>query len=90
MAISWVCWADLAIERWCTVRLVLGGDLAAVEFQLQAAVEIDPQMRLSGFTRRVRRVWHGIALILIEESPKQIINSAIHLGNPSSDRKSRP
>ncbi len=46
MAISWVCWADLAIERWCTVRLVLGGDLAAVEFQLQAAVEIDPQMRL--------------------------------------------
>ena len=28
-------------------------DLAAVKFQLQAMVEIDPQMRLSGFTRRV-------------------------------------
>ena len=32
------------------------GNLAAVELQLQAAVEIDPQMRLSGFTRRVTRV----------------------------------
>ena len=35
-----------------------------------------------GETSLVRRD-DRIALILIEESPKQIINSAIHLGNPS-------
>ncbi len=29
-------------------------DLAAVELELQATVEIDPQMWLSGVTRRVR------------------------------------
>ncbi len=34
----------------------VGGDPAAVEFELQAAVEIDPQMGLSGFTRRLRQV----------------------------------
>ena len=39
-------------------------DLAAVEFQLQATVEIDPQMRLSGFTRRVTRVWPVVMMVL--------------------------
>ena len=34
----------------------VGGDLATVEFELQAVVEIEPIMRRSGFTRRVRRV----------------------------------
>ena len=34
----------------------IGGDLAAVEFQLQAAVEIDPQRVLSRVTRWVTRV----------------------------------
>jgi hypothetical protein len=31
----------------------IGGDLAAVELKLEATVKIDPQMRLSGVTRRV-------------------------------------
>ena len=43
---------QFAIDEEAGIR----GDLAAVKFQLQAAVEIDPQMRLSGFTRRVTRV----------------------------------
>ncbi len=40
------------------------GDLTAVKFQLQAAVEIDPQMRLSGFTRRVKRVSPVVMMVL--------------------------
>ena len=40
------------------------GDLAAVEFQLQATVEIDPQMRLSGFTHRVTRVLPVVIMVL--------------------------
>ncbi len=40
------------------------GDLAAVEFQLQATVKIDPQMRLSGFTRRVTRVLPVVMMVL--------------------------
>ena len=36
-------------------ELGVGGYLAAMEFELQATVEIDPQMRSSGVTRRVRR-----------------------------------
>jgi len=43
---------QLAVGQEASVR----GDLPAVEFQFQAAVEIDPQMGLSGFTRRVRRI----------------------------------
>jgi hypothetical protein len=39
-------------------------DLAAMEFQLQAVVEIDPQRSLSWFTRWVRQVWP--AMIMIE------------------------
>ena len=43
-------------------------DLAAVEFERQAAVEIDPQMGFSEWTRRVTRARPGsdggIALIL--------------------------
>ncbi len=39
-------------------------DLATVKFQLQATVKIDPQMRLSGFTRRVRRVWPAAMMVL--------------------------
>jgi hypothetical protein len=35
-----------------------------VEFQLQAAVEIDPQLRLSGFTRRVKQVWLVVMMVL--------------------------
>ena len=38
--------------------------LGAVEFQLQAAVKIDPQMRLSGFTRRVIRVSPVVMMVL--------------------------
>ncbi len=34
----------------------VGSHSGTVELQLQAAVEIQPQMRLSGFTRRVTRV----------------------------------
>ncbi len=41
---------QLAVGRDPSVR----GDLAAMEFQLQAAVEIDPQRSLSWFTRWVR------------------------------------
>ncbi len=40
------------------------GDLAAVEFELQATVEIDPQMRLSGFTRRVTWGWPVVMMVL--------------------------
>jgi hypothetical protein len=40
-------------------------DLAAVEFELQVLVEIDPQMRLSGFIRPVmRRVWPAAMMVL--------------------------
>jgi hypothetical protein len=35
-----------------------------MEFKLQAMVEIDPQMRLSGFTLRVRWVW-PVAMIVL-------------------------
>ena len=42
----------------------IGGDLAAVEFQLQAAVEIDPQMGFSGFTRRVTRGSPVVMMVL--------------------------
>ena len=42
----------------------VGRDPAAVKFQLQAAVEIDPQMRLSGFTRRVTRVSPVVMMVL--------------------------
>jgi hypothetical protein len=40
------------------------GELAAMEFELQATVEIDPQMRLSGFTRRVTRVPPAAMMVL--------------------------
>ena len=33
----------------------VGSYLAAMEFELQTTVEIDPQMRLLGVTRRVKR-----------------------------------
>ncbi len=63
----------------------VGRDPASVKFQLQATVETDPQMRLSGFTRRVTRLHpsdDGIALILIEESTRHVIKLTIHPGNP--------
>jgi hypothetical protein len=40
------------------------GDLAAVKFQLQATVEIDPKMRPSGFTRWVIRVLLVVIMVL--------------------------
>ena len=63
----------------------VGSDLGTVELKLQSTGETDPEMGFSGFTRRVtwdRRPDDGIALILITESPKQIIELVIHLGNP--------
>jgi hypothetical protein len=39
-------------------------DLAAVELQLQATVEIDPQMKVSGFTHRVTRVLPVVIIVL--------------------------
>ncbi len=45
-------------------QTVVGGDLAAVEFQLQATVKIDPQMRLFGFTHRVARVLPVVMMVL--------------------------
>ncbi len=51
---------QLAVGQEPSVR----GDLTAVEFQPQAPVEIDPQMRLSGFTRRVRRVPPAAMMVL--------------------------
>jgi len=33
----------------------VGSDFGTVELKLQATIEIDPQVRLSGFTRRVTR-----------------------------------
>jgi hypothetical protein len=41
---------QFAIDEEAGIR----GDLAAVKFQLQAAVEIDPQRRRFRFTHRVR------------------------------------
>ncbi len=41
----------------------VGGDLAAVEFQLQAAVEIDPQRWEFGFPNRIRRGLTAKAII---------------------------
>ncbi len=41
------------------------GDLAALEFQLQAAVEIDPRRSLSWFTRRVRQAWSDTMMIVL-------------------------
>lgn len=38
-------------------------DLGTVKFQPQAAVEIDPQTGLSGFTRRVTRGWPLVVLV---------------------------
>jgi len=34
-----------------------------MEFELQATVEIDPQMGSSGFTRRVTRGWPGVMIV---------------------------
>jgi hypothetical protein len=51
---------QLAVGQEASVR----GDLAAVKFELQVTVEIDPQMRLSGFTRRVRRVPSAAMMVL--------------------------
>jgi len=42
----------------------VGGDRAAVELALQAPVEIDAQMRLSGVTHRVRRTWSVSMMVL--------------------------
>jgi hypothetical protein len=42
----------------------VGSDPGTVELKLQAAVEIDPQVRLSGFTRRVRRIWYVTMMVL--------------------------
>jgi len=39
------------------------GDPGTVELQLHAAVEIDPQMGVSGFTRRVTRGWLVVVLV---------------------------
>ncbi len=73
---------QLTVDQEASVRR----DLTTVKLQLQATVEIDPQMKLSGFTRRVTRGLarcdDGIALILIAESTKHVIKLAIHLGNP--------
>ena len=52
---------QLAVGQEASVR----GDLAAVKFQLQAAVEIDPQMRLCGFTRRVIRLSPVVVMVLL-------------------------
>jgi hypothetical protein len=38
-------------------------DPGTVELQLHAAVEIDPQMGVSGFTRRVTRGWFVVMLV---------------------------
>ena len=38
-------------------------DPGTVKLQLQATVEIDPQMGLSGFTRRVTRGWLVVVLV---------------------------
>ncbi len=51
---------QLAIGQEPSVR----GDLAAVELQFQATVEIDPQMRLTGFTRWVTRVSPVVMMVL--------------------------
>ena len=41
----------------------VGSDLGTVEFQLQAAVEIDPQTGLFGFTRRV--TWDAFMMMCV-------------------------
>ncbi len=51
---------QLAVGQEPSVR----GDLAAMEFQLRAAVKIDPHMRLSGWTRRVTRVSPVVMMVL--------------------------
>jgi hypothetical protein len=38
-------------------------DPGTVELQLQATVEIDPQMGVFGFTRRVTRGWLVVVLV---------------------------
>ncbi len=38
-------------------------DPGTVELQLQATVEIDPQMGVSGFTRRVTRGWLVVVVV---------------------------
>jgi hypothetical protein len=35
-----------------------------MEFELEATVEIDPQMRLSGFTHRVTRRWLVVMMVI--------------------------
>ena len=42
----------------------VGSDLGTMEFELEATVEIDPQMRLSCFTRRVTRGSPALMIVL--------------------------
>ncbi len=64
------------------------GDLAAVEFQLEATVEIDPKRVPFRFTHRVshdRAPQHRRKiLIFISESASKIGNIIIYLGHPGS------
>jgi len=46
------------------VAEILGQRIELVEFQLEAAVEIDPKIGLSEITRQVRRVWHAALIVL--------------------------
>ncbi len=53
----------------CIVKLPIGkqsgvrGDLGTVKFKLQAAIKINPQRGLSGFTRRV--TWEAFAMMCV-------------------------
>ncbi len=57
-------WAQNLVQFAVGQEPSVGRSLAAVKFQLQEAIEIDAQMRLSGFTRRVTRIWPVAMMVL--------------------------
>jgi hypothetical protein len=63
----------------------VGGDLATMEFQPQAAVEIDPQRPVIRFTRgcsiQVLPISHN-RLIFMTDSPTEYKENRCHPGNP--------
>ena len=50
----------LAVKQQTSIRR----DLAALQFRLQAAVEFDPKLGLSGLIRRLSRVWSAAVIVL--------------------------